>query len=235
MRIDILTIFPEIFTPFNVSIVKRAKEKGLVEIKIWNLRDFTRDKHKKVDDEPYGGGRGMVLKCQPIFDGVERIKKENRNGKVILTSPQGTAFNQEIAKKLSKEKGLIIICGHYEGVDERVLSICDYEISVGDYILTGGELPAMVITDCIVRLIPGVLPEDAPLYESFEEYLLDWPCYTRPANFKGMCVPDVLLSGNHEKIKNWRINQAIKKTMEKRPDLYKKFLKMRGGKDGQNN
>ncbi|MCD6408574.1 tRNA (guanosine(37)-N1)-methyltransferase TrmD, partial [bacterium] len=223
MRIDILTIFPEIFLPLDVSIVKRAKEKGLVEIKIWNLRDFTKDKHRKVDDEPYGGGKGMVLKCEPIFNAVEKIKEENKEGKVILTTPQGVLYNQEMAKKLSKEKGLIIICGHYEGVDERVSSICDYEISIGDYILTGGELPAMVITDSIVRLIPGVLPEEAPVYDSFFDYLFDWPCYTRPAVFRGMKVPDVLLSGNHKKIEEWRKEKAIERTKERRPDLYRKF------------
>jgi len=227
MRIDILTIFPEIFLPLDVSIVKRAKEKGLVEIKIWNLRDFTKDKHRKVDDEPYGGGKGMVLKCEPIFNAVEKIKEENKEGKVILTTPQGVLYNQEIAKKLSKEKGLIIICGHYEGVDERVSSICDYEISIGDYILTGGELPAMVITDSIVRLIPGVLPEEAPVYDSFFDYLFDWPCYTRPAVFRGMKVPDVLLSGNHKKIEEWRKEKAIERTKERRPDLYRKFLTRR--------
>ena len=227
MRIDILTIFPEIFLPLDVSIVKRAKEKGLVEIKIWNLRDFTKDKHRKVDDEPYGGGKGMVLKCEPIFNAVEKIKEENKEAKVILTTPQGILYNQEMAKKLSKEKGLIIICGHYEGVDERVSSICDYEISIGDYILTGGELPAMVITDSVVRLIPGVLPEEAPVYDSFFDYLFDWPCYTRPAVFRGMKVPDVLLSGNHKKIEEWRKKKAIERTKERRPDLYRKFLTRR--------
>jgi len=227
MRIDILTIFPEIFLPLDVSIVKRAKEKGLVEIKIWNLRDFTKDKHRKVDDEPYGGGKGMVLKCEPIFNAVEKIKEENKEAKVILTTPQGILYNQEMAKKLSKEKGLIIICGHYEGVDERVSSICDYEISIGDYILTGGELPAMVITDSVVRLIPGVLPEEAPVYDSFFDYLFDWPCYTRPAVFRGMKVPDVLLSGNHKKIEEWRKEKAIERTKERRPDLYRKFLTRR--------
>ena len=227
MRIDILTIFPEIFLPLDVSIIKRAKEKGLVEIKIWNLRDFTKDKHRKVDDEPYGGGKGMVLKCEPIFNAVEKIKEENKEAKVILTTPQGILYNQEMAKKLSKEKGLIIICGHYEGVDERVSSICDYEISIGDYILTGGELPAMVITDSVVRLIPGVLPEEAPVYDSFFDYLFDWPCYTRPAVFRGMKVPDVLLSGNHKKIEEWRKEKAIERTKERRPDLYRKFLTRR--------
>jgi len=224
MRIDILTIFPEIFIPLNVSIIKRAKEKKIIEIKIWNLRNFSSDKHKKVDDAAYGGGKGMVLKCEPIFKGIEEIKKENKKGKVILTSPKGELFTHEFAKKLSKEEGLIIICGHYEGIDERVNSICDYEISIGDYILTGGELPSMVIVDAVTRLLPGVLPEEAPIYESFYDYLLDWPCYTRPKVFQNMEVPDVLLSGNHKEIREWRKKQAIEKTKEKRPDLYKKFL-----------
>lgn len=234
MRIDIITIFPDVFTPLNVSIVRRAVEKGIVNIKIWNLRDFTKDKHKKVDDTPYGGGKGMVLKCEPIFDAVEQIKKENRDAKVILTSPQGVLFNQKMANKLSKEKGLIIICGHYEGVDERVSSIVDYEISIGDYVLTGGELPAMVITDCVVRLLPGVLPEEAPSFDSFHNYLLDWPAYTKPAVFRGMKVPEVLLSGDHKKIAIWRRQEAEKRTKERRPDLYKEYLKQ-GRKDEQEN
>ncbi|MCM8777192.1 MAG: tRNA (guanosine(37)-N1)-methyltransferase TrmD [Candidatus Omnitrophica bacterium] len=225
MRIDIITIFPEIFVPLNISIVKRAIEKRAVEIKIWNLRDFTKDKHKKVDDTPYGGGKGMVLKCEPIFAAVNYIKKENSKGKVILTTPQGYLFNQRMAKSLSGEEGLIIICGHYEGVDERVSSIVDYEISIGDYVLTGGELPAMVIVDCVVRLLPGVLPEEAPIYDSFSQFLLDWPSYTKPAIFKGMKVPEVLLSGNHKKIAQWRKEQAEKRTKERRPEIYKRYLK----------
>lgn len=230
MRIDIITIFPEVFTPLDVSIVKKAKEKGIVEIKIWNLRDFSKDKHKKVDDKPYGGGKGMVLKCEPIFNAVEKIKTENPESKVILTSPTGILFEHKIAKKLSKEKGLIIICGHYEGVDERVVKICDYEISIGDYILTGGELPSMVIVDSIVRLLPNVLPEKVPVYDSFYNYIFDWPCYTRPRNFRGLKVPEILLSGNHNEIEKWRKNKAIEKTKEKRPDLYDKYLK-EGGKN----
>ena len=230
MRIDIITIFPEIFTPLDVSIIKRAKEKKIVEIKIWNLRDFSKDKHRKVDDKVYGGGKGMVLKCQPVFDAIERIKKENKEGKVILTSPTGILLNHELVKKLSKEKGLIIICGHYEGVDERVTNICDYEISIGDYILTGEELPAMIIVDIVVRLLPGVLPYPAVIYDSFYNYIFDWPSYTRPRNFKGLKVPEVLFSGNHKEIEKWRKEKTIEKTKEKRPDLYEKYLK-EGGKD----
>lgn len=231
MRIDIITIFPEVFSPLFSSIIKRAQEKGIIEIHLWNLRDFSKDKHKKVDDAPYGGGKGMVLACEPIFLAVEKIKQINSDSLTILTSPDGEVFNQDKAKELSKEKGLIIICGHYEGVDERVRTIVDCEISIGDYVLTGGELPAMVIVDCITRLLPGVLPEEAQKNDSFSDFLLDWPCYTRPENFRGLKVPDVLLSGNHEKIKDWRLRQAIEKTKQKRPDLYRLFLKKKGGKD----
>ncbi|HOV22369.1 MAG TPA: tRNA (guanosine(37)-N1)-methyltransferase TrmD [bacterium] len=223
MRIYILTIFPDVFTYFDVSIIKRAKEKGIIEINVLDLRKFTKDKHKKVDDKVYGGGKGMVLMCQPIFDGVEFLKKENKDAKVILTTPQGKLYNQEMAKELSKEKSLIIICGHYEGVDERVTKICDYEISIGDYILTGGEIPAMVIVDSVIRLLPGVLPEEVPVSDSFYNPIFDWPAYTRPENFRGMKVPEILLSGNHKKIEKYRKEKAIEKTKEKRPDIYKKY------------
>lgn len=225
MQIDIITIFPEVFTPLQSSILKRAAEKKLLEINVHDLRDFTQDRHRKVDDTPYGGGRGMVLKCEPIFAAVECIRKKNKKGKVLLTTPQGRLFTQHTAKELSREAGLIIICGHYEGVDERVLSVVDEEVSIGDYVLTGGELPAMVIADCVARLMPGVLPEEAPVYDSFEKYLLDWECYTRPEVFKGMRVPDVLLSGNHKQIADWRRKQALERTRDRRPDLYKKYLK----------
>ncbi|HOQ82588.1 MAG TPA: tRNA (guanosine(37)-N1)-methyltransferase TrmD, partial [bacterium] len=175
MRIDIITIFPEIFSPLNVSIVKRAQDKGIIKVVVWNLRDFSQNKHKKVDDAAYGGGKGMVLACEPIFLAVEEIKKYNADSLTILTSPQGQVFSQNMAKDLSRKNGLIIICGHYEGVDERVRSIVDLEVSIGDYVLTGGELPAMVIVDCITRLLPGVLPDEAPVYDSFFDCLLDWP------------------------------------------------------------
>ena len=226
MRIDVVTIFPEIFTPLDASIIGRARKKNLLGLKIWNLRDFVSpgDRHKKVDDEPYGGGKGMVFKCQPVFDAVEKIKKENKKGRVILTTPQGELFTQEKARRLSREEGLVIICGHYEGIDERVATICDEEISIGDYILTGGELPAMVIIEGVSRLVRGVLPEEAPLNDSFFTSLLDWPCYTRPAVFRGMKVPDVLLSGNHAEIEEWRKEQAVERTKERRPDLYRKYM-----------
>lgn len=230
MRIDIITIFPEIFSPLEASIIKRAQDKGILEICIWNFRDFSRNKHKKVDDAVYGGGKGMVLACEPIFLAVEEVKKHNPESLTILTCPQGEIFSQQKAKELSREKGLIIICGHYEGVDERVRTIVDCEISIGDYVLTGGELPAMVIVDCVVRLLPGVLPEEAPVYDSFFDCLLDWPCYTRPEEFRGLKVPDVLLSGDHKKIAQWRLNQAIERTKQKRPDLHEKFIKEKGGK-----
>jgi len=234
MRIDIITIFPEIFSPLNVSIVKRAQDKGIIKVVVWNLRDFSQNKHKKVDDAAYGGGKGMVLACEPIFLAVEEIKKCNADSLTILTSPQGQVFSQNMAKDLSRKNGLIIICGHYEGVDERVRSIVDLEVSIGDYVLTGGELPAMVIVDCITRLLPGVLPDEAPVYDSFFDCLLDWPCYTRPEDFRGLKVPDVLLSGNHKKIAQWRHKQAVERTKQKRPDLYQRFSKP-GGKHASEN
>ncbi|MCX7705202.1 MAG: tRNA (guanosine(37)-N1)-methyltransferase TrmD, partial [bacterium] len=212
-----------------------AQDRGILKLHLWNLRDFSKDKHKKVDDAAYGGGKGMVLACEPIFLAVEKVKSQNKESLTILTSPQGEMFNQDMAKKLSKEKGLIIICGHYEGVDERVRTIVDLEISIGDYVLTGGELPAMVMVDCITRLLPGVLPEETQKYDSFFDCLLDWPCYTRPEDFRGLKVPKILLSGNHEKIKQWRLRQAIERTKQKRPDLYRLFINKKGGQDASKN
>lgn len=218
MKIDILTLFPEMFEGFkNESIIKRSIESKKVEINTCNFRDFAKNKHKKVDDTPYGGGQGMVLMCQPVFDAVEHLKKEN--SKVILLTPQGKTYNQEKAYELSKEEHLILICGHYEGFDERIRSICDEEISIGDYVLTGGEIPSMVITDSVVRLLPGVIDESSHLNDSFNNNLLDYPTYTKPRNYKGMKVPDVLLSGDHAKIDKWRLDKQLKITMEKRPDL----------------
>jgi tRNA (guanine37-N1)-methyltransferase len=230
MRIDIITIFPGMFAPvLNESIVKRAQSKGKARINIHDLRDFTRDKHNKVDDRPFGGGSGMVLAAQPIFDAVAKIKSHvtgrksqvKKKAKVVLMCPQGKTFNQAMARKLSKEKHLIFICGHYEGIDERVRElIVDEEISVGDYVLTGGELPAMVVVDAVVRLIPGVLGDKNSLnFESFEGNLLEYPQYTRPANFRGNTVPEVLLCGDHQKIASWRKAEAIKRTKTRRPDL----------------
>lgn len=221
MKIDILTLFPEMFEGFkNESIIKRSIESKKVEINTCNFRDFAKNKHKKVDDTPYGGGQGMVLMCQPVFDAVEHLKKEN--SKVILLTPQGKTYNQEKAYELSKEEHLILICGHYEGFDDRIRSICDLEISIGDYILTGGELASMVITDSIVRLLPGVIGEQSHQLESFNNNLLDYPTYTKPRVFKGMEVPAVLLSGNHKKIEEYRKLESIKKTKARRPDLLEK-------------
>ena len=224
MRIDIITIFPKMFAPvLNESIVKRAQNKGKVRIYIHNLRDYTLDRHKKVDDRPFGGGSGMVMSPDPIFRAVEALKSKTTASKtrVILLSPQGKRLNQKIAKSLAKFKHLILICGHYEGIDERVRQyLVDEEISIGDYVLTGGELPAMVLVDCLVRLIPGVLGDKNSLnFESFAGNLLEYPQYTRPANYRGMKVPAILLSGNHKKIADWRKKQAVKITKNKRPDL----------------
>lgn len=225
MKIDILTLFPNMFNGFKEeSIIKRAIKDKKVKINTVNFREFASNKHKKVDDTPYGGGSGMVLMCQPIFDAVDSIK--TKKSKIILLTPQGKTFNQKKAYELSKEEHLIFICGHYEGFDERIKSICDEEISIGDFVLTGGELPAMVICDSIVRLIPGVIDDESSKYESFNDGLLDYPSYTKPRNYKGMQVPDVLLTGNHEKINNWRKEKRLKVTSEKRPDLLKNKVKI---------
>lgn len=218
MRIDILTIFPEMFKGFlTESIIKRAIDNKKVTINIINFRDYTLDPHNKVDDTPYGGGSGMVLMAQPIFDCVESIKTED--SKVILLTPDGYKYNQEKAYDLAKEKHLILICGHYEGFDERIRTICDMEISIGDYVLTGGEIPSMVITDSIVRLIDGVITKESHLNDSFNNNLLDYPTYTKPRVYKGMEVPEVLLNGDHKKIEEYRLKESIKRTKERRPDL----------------
>lgn len=221
MKIDILTIFPEMFNGFlSTSIIKRALEDNLVSINIHNIRDYSKDPHKKVDDYAFGGGAGMVLMPQPIYDAVDDLKKDNTV--VILMSPQGEPYYQEKAKELSTYEHLLIICGHYEGFDERISDIVDMEISIGDYILTGGEIPSMVISDSVVRLLDGVIEKESHLNDSFENNLLDYPVYTKPQDFRGKKVPEVLLSGHHENIKNWRLESQIKKTKEKRPDLLEK-------------
>lgn len=221
MKIDILTLFPEMFeNVFSSSIIKRAIAEEKVEIKIHNFRDYSKDPHHKVDDTPYGGGAGMVLTCQPIFDCVESLK--TKDSKVILLTPDGIPYKQEIAYTLSKEKHLIFICGHYEGFDERIRSLCDIELSIGDYVLTGGELASMVITDSIARLLPGVIEEESHKNDSFNNSLLDYPTYTKPRVYRGMEVPEVLLSGDHKKIEEYRKEESIKKTREKRPDLLEK-------------
>ncbi len=237
MLIDIITIFPEVFKPYiNESILKIAQGKGKLEVRLHNLRDYTLDKHRKVDDRPFGGGPGMVMTAEPIFRAVESLKRTTnhesvrseaeppRRGqttKIILLSPQGKALNQKLAQRLSKLKHLILICGRYEGVDERVRArLADEEISIGDYVLTGGELPAMVLVDAIARLIPGVLGhKDSVRDESFSANLLEYPQYSRPADFKGMKVPEILLSGDHKKIEEWRRKKALELTKKKRPDL----------------
>ncbi|MFH1397698.1 MAG: tRNA (guanosine(37)-N1)-methyltransferase TrmD [Candidatus Omnitrophota bacterium] len=230
MRIDIITIFPKMFSAvLNESIIKRAQEKNKVKIYTHDLRDYTIDKHRKVDDRPFGGGSGMVLQPEPIFRAVNKIRLKSQDlkvkSRVILLTPQGQKLVQVKAKKLLKYKQIILICGHYEGVDERVRqALADEEISIGDYVLTGGEIPAMVLVDCLVRLIPGVLGDKNSLnFESFEGNLLEYPQYTRPADFRGMGVPEILLSGNHKKIAAWRKQEALKKTVKKRPDLLKKI------------
>lgn len=218
MKIDILTLFPNLFSNFlNESIIKRAIEKELVEINIINFRDYSLYNNSQVDDTSYGGGSGMVLMCEPIFRAIDDIKTPSST--IIMMSPQGRVFKQEVAKEMSLSKHIIIICGHYEGFDERIRSIVDYEISIGDYVLTGGELPAMVITDAITRLIPGVISETSIVDESFNDFLLDYPTYTKPRDFRGMIVPEVLLSGDHKKIEEYRKNERIRRTKERRPDL----------------
>lgn len=221
MKINFLTIFPRYYEAFkNESIIARAIERKLVEINVVDFRNFTKHKFNKVDDEIYGGGSGMLLMVEPIDLALESIK-EKENTRIILLSPQGRRFNQQIANELKNEKNLTFISGRYEGFDERVRELVDEELSIGDYVLTGGELPSMVIADSIIRLIPGVIKEDSYKNDSFQNGLLDYPQYTRPAEYKGMKVPDVLLNGNHAEIDKWRKEQAIKNTKTKRPDLLK--------------
>ena len=223
MKIDILTLFPNMFVGvFDESIIKRAIDNKLVEINIIDFRKYSLDPHSKVDDTPYGGGAGMVLACEPIYRAINDLRKDDTL--VILLTPDGKLFNQTIAKELVKEKHLILVCGHYEGFDERIKNFVDMEISIGDYVLTGGEIPAMAIVDTITRLIPGVINEDSYLKDSFyNDYLLDYPTYTKPQNFKGLEVPEVLISGNHQKINEWRKNMQIEKTKKRRPDLWEKY------------
>ncbi len=225
MRIDIITLFPSMFRgPFDESIIKRARKKGILEINLHNLREFTNDRHRTVDDLPYGGGAGMVMKPEPLFRAVEKVKEEKSSpSKVILLSPQGQPFAQEKAKELAEEEGLIFICGHYEGVDERVREhLIDEELSLGDFVLTGGELAAMVMVDAIARMLPEVLGcKDSIREDSFYQTLLDYPHYTRPAQFRGWKVPGVLISGNHQKIREWRKKKKLENTFKKRPDLLK--------------
>lgn len=218
MKIEILTLFPGMFQGFlNESIIHRAIEKNLVNIELINFRDYSKLNNSQVDDTPYGGGGGMVLRCEPLIDAIEDIRTEK--SKVILMCPQGKPYKQKKAMELSKEEHLILVCGHYEGFDERIRNFVDEEISIGDYILTGGELPAMVITDSIVRLLDGVIKEDSYKNESFQNNLLDYPTYTKPSEYRGLKVPEVLLSGDHAKIAEWRHQQQVEKTKDKRSDL----------------
>jgi tRNA (guanine37-N1)-methyltransferase len=220
VKIDVLTLFPAMFAgPLDESIIKRAREAGLLELKIHQLRDYTHDRHKTVDDRPFGGGPGMLLKPEPIFEAVEKIARAET--KVILMSPSGRPFSQAVARELAKEKDLLLVTGHYEGFDERIREqLADDELSIGDYVLTNGALPAMVVVDAVTRLLPGVLGDDeSATEESFSGGLLEYPQYTRPAEFRGLKVPEVLLSGNHAEIAKWRAEQAKLRTKERRPDL----------------
>ena len=219
MRIDILTLFPEMFAPLKESIVKRAVDANLVEINIINIRDFALPPHYKCDDEPFGGGAGMVMMCDPIFKAIESVKKDD--SKIFYMSPRGRVFNQKIAKKITEYNHIILLCGHYEGIDQRVL---DYfhieELSIGDYVLTGGELPAMVVSDCVIRLLPNVIKKESVEDESFSTNLLEYNQYTRPAQYRDMAVPEILLNGNHAKIAEYRKQQSIEITKKNRHDLF---------------
>ena len=240
MKIDVLTLFPKMFeNVLGESMLKRAQNKGLVKIKVHNLRDWTSDNHKTADDKPFGGGPGMVMKVEPVWRALKYIKAlrgtrdegrgTSRGEVTILLTPQGRKLDQKIVKELAKEKHLVLICGHYEGVDERIRGLVDDEISVGDYILTCGEIPALVLIDSVARLVPGVLGDDESKdEESFENNMLEYPQYTRPAEFEGMKAPEVLLSGDHKKIEKWRKDEALERTRKRRPDLLKK-----GKKDGR--
>lgn len=220
MKIDVLTLFPEMFTGvISSSIIKRAIDDNKIEINLHNFRDYSKDIHHKVDDTPYGGGCGMILTCQPIFDCVNDLKDDEST--VILLTPDGTPYKQELANNLVKLKHLIIICGHYEGFDDRIRSICDMEISIGDYVLTGGEIPAMVLIDSVTRLIDGVINKESYQNDSFYNRLLDYPQYTKPREYNGLKVPDVLLSGNHKEIEKYRMEAALEKTRTRRCDLLK--------------
>ena len=221
MIIDIVTLFPNMFEGFiNESIIKRAIEKGNVKINLVNPRDFTLDKHRHVDDTPYGGGNGMVLTCQPMFDCLRSIASPKRT---ILMTPQGKPYSQATAVRLSIEEHIVLVCGHYEGFDERIRTLCDEEISIGDYVLTGGEIPAMAVSDSIIRLLDGVITEESHLYDSHSNGLLEHPQYTKPAVYEGLSVPEVLLNGNHKLINEWRNKEALRTTYKKRPDLLDKY------------
>lgn len=220
MRISILTLFPEMFDGFmNTSIIKKARLKELVQMEAVDIREFTDDRHRRVDEYPFGGGQGMIMKCQPVLDCVDSLRTEN--SRVLLMGPTGRRFDQAMAHELVQEQHLILLCGHYEGLDARIREFVDDEVSIGDYVLTGGEIAAMVISDAVTRLVDGVITEQSHLDESFENGLLEYPQYTRPADYKGHRVPEVLLSGHHENVAKWRREQAIVRTLKNRPDLLK--------------
>lgn len=221
LRLHVLTIFPEMFaSPLQESILKRALERSLVEVELHDLRHFTADRHRTTDDDPYGGGPGMIMKPEPLVCGIEALRRDNPGLHVILTCPQGRVFNQQRAGELALQGALLFVCGRYGGVDERVRAFVDEELSIGDYVLTGGELPALVMMDAIIRLVPGVLGNEASASDdSFAEFLLDAPQYTRPTDFRGRRVPAVLLSGDHEHIRRWRRREALRRTLERRPEL----------------
>jgi tRNA (guanine37-N1)-methyltransferase len=225
MKCDVLTLFPGILTAYlNESILKRAREKNLLDVKLYNIRDFASGPHRTVDDSPYGGGSGMVFKPEPVFRAIDFLKEDGDLRKVILLSPQGKPYNQSMAEAYSREKKrFVFICGRYEGIDERVKTLVDEEVSIGDYVITGGELAALVIIDAVTRLIPGALGDEKSVEdESFSWGLLDYPHYTRPREFRGMQVPEALVSGNHKEIWLWRRREALRKTLKKRPDLIEK-------------
>lgn len=231
MRIDVLTLFPEMFAgPLNSSILARAQANNIIQVQVWNIRDYAHDKHRVVDDTPYGGGAGMVLKPDVVVRAIEEVKQE-RQAPVVYLTPQGEPFTQRKAEELAKLDELILLCGHYEGLDERVREHwVDQEISIGDYVLTGGELPALVVIDAVSRLIPGVLGSaESAETDSFQDGLLEHPHYTRPASFRGYEVPPVLLSGHHEEIRRWRLKESLRRTIERRPDLFNAWLESRHG------
>lgn len=227
MRIDLISAVPDLLrSPLDHSIVKRARDGGYLEVNVHNLRDYTHDRHQKVDDTSYGGGAGMVMQAPPIFECIESLQRERTYDRVIFTSPDGKPFKQEDANRLSMEGNLLILCGHYKGVDQRVRDVLiTDEYSIGDYVLSGGELPALVIVDAIARLIPGVLGDaESALEDSFMDGLLGYPVYSRPEEYRGLRVPEVLTSGHHKKIKEWRFQQSLERTRERRPDLYHSFV-----------
>ncbi|MBP3431323.1 MAG: tRNA (guanosine(37)-N1)-methyltransferase TrmD [Clostridia bacterium] len=220
MKIDILTLFPEAFSPLKTSILSRAEETGILEFNIVNIRDFSKDKHKKCDDYPFGGGAGMLMTVQPLFDAISSVYQEKEKTKIIFPAPVGSVFSAEKAEELSKNEHLIFVCGHYEGVDERIFELFPIEqISIGDYVLTGGELPAMVMIDCISRFVDGVIAKESLENESFSNGLLEYPQYTRPQEFMGLSVPHVLVSGNHAEVDKWKMEQSLQRTKERRADL----------------